>query len=477
MARDLSMMDGESLHRGVVAKEFSVADIVESCLARIDSDEERVKSFLFIDRDGARQEAQRIDAARAAGEIALPLTGFVIAIKDNILVRGMPSTAGSRMLEGYVPPYEATAVARLRNAGAVILGKTNLDEFAMGASTEHSAFHPTNNPHDKSRVPGGSSGGSAAAVAAGFCTAALGSDTGGSVRQPAAFCGVVGMRPTYGAVSRNGLVAMASSLDTIGPIARTVGDVRRMLAVIAGHDPSDATSIPNLTVAAESKPLNLRKVTIGVPKEYLEELKDKDAAAAFDAVVAACRKSGASVIDLSLPTTHFAVPTYYVIVPAEASSNLARYDGIRFGRPADMALGHRNAYARLRGERFGSEPTRRIIVGTYTLSEGYADRYYHVAQRTRTMIREDFGEAFRHVDILLTPTTPTPAFPLGSVQEVVDMYRQDVFLAAASLAGLPAIAIPAPRAKGLPVGAQLIGSLGDDAFTLDVADAIRAAYD
>lgn len=477
MGRDLSALDGESLHRGIVAKEFTCADIVESYLGRIDADEKDIRSFLFIDRDGARETARGIDEAIASGDAAPPLAGYVIAVKDNILVRGMPATAASRMLEGYLPPYESTAVTRLKKAGAVIIGKTNLDEFAMGASTEQSAYHPTSNPYDRSLVPGGSSGGSAAAVAAGFCTVALGSDTGGSVRQPAAFCGLVGMRPTYGAVSRSGLVAMASSLDVIGPIAKTVGDARRILAVMAGHDPSDATTLPNMKLPHEAKTLDLKKVTIGIPKEYLDALTDPDVKHGFNAVVAACRKKGATTVEISLPTTPLAVPTYYVIVPAEASSNLARYDGVRFGHPTDTSLGHRNAYARLRGEQFGPEPTRRIIVGAYTLSEGYADQYYHVAQRTRTLIREDLERAFQQVDILLTPATPTPAFPLKSVQNVIDMYRQDTFLAAASLAGLPAIAIPTPKRSGPPIGVQIMGSLGDDAFTLNAAEAIRALYD
>ncbi len=476
MGRDLPIMDGVSLHGGVVAKKFSCADIVESYLARIDARDKEIRSFLFVDRDGAKTAARSIDEAVAAGDAPPPLAGYVVAVKDNILVRGMPATAASKMLEGYMPPYEATVITRLKQAGAIVIGKTNLDEFAMGASTEQSAFHATGNPYDPSLVPGGSSGGSAAAVAAGFCTVALGSDTGGSVRQPAAFCGLVGMRPTYGAVSRSGLIAMASSLDVIGPIARTAGDARRILAVMAGHDPADATTLPDVKIPREAKPLDLKKLTLGIPKEYVDALADPAVTHGFNAIVASCKKHGAATVEVSLPTTRFAVPTYYVIVPAEASSNLARYDGIRFGAPAEPSLGHRNAYARLRGERFGPEPTRRIIVGTYTLSEGYADRYYHVAQRTRTMIREDLERAFRKVDALLTPATPTAAFPIGSVQNVIDMYRQDTFLVAASLAGLPAITVPAPRRDGPPVGAQLMGSFGDDAFLLDAAEAIHATY-
>ncbi len=474
MASDLTKLDGRTLHVKLEAKELSCADIVEAYLTAIDARDKDLGCFLHVDVEGARTAAAALDERHAAGEALPPLAGYVIAVKDNIAVKGMPTTAGSKMLEGYVPPYEATAVVRLRKAGVIIIGKTNLDEFGMGASTEHSAFHPTKNPYDPARVPGGSSGGSAAAVAAGFCTAALGTDTGGSVRQPAAFCGVVGMRPSYGLVSRNGLIALASSMDTIGPLAHTVVDARAMLAAMSGHDPSDATTIPERGIASRSKKVSLNGMRIGLPKEYLVGVSDDRVRRSYDAFCAMLRTKGAELVECSLPTTPHAIPTYYVLMPAEASSNLARYDGIRFGHPGQADLGHRRVYAELRGKRFGAEPKRRIMTGTFTLSEGYADRYYHAAQRVRTLIREDFTRVFEDVDLLVTPATPTPAFPLGSITDPIDMYRQDVFMSAASLAGIPAISIPAAEPGPLPIGIQLMGAQGDDTLLLDVAEAATA---
>ncbi|MFH0828562.1 MAG: Asp-tRNA(Asn)/Glu-tRNA(Gln) amidotransferase subunit GatA [Candidatus Kerfeldbacteria bacterium] len=465
---NLSSYTGAALHRGLSEKTFTLRDVVKAYVKEIDAGELKVRSFLHIDREGARAGATAIDAAHQSGESLPPLAGFIIAVKDNIAVSGMPATAASKILEGYMPPYEATAVTRLRKAGAIIIGKTNLDEFAMGVSTEQSAYQVTTNPKDSSRVPGGSSGGSAAAVAANFCTAALGTDTGGSVRQPAAFCGIVGMRPTYGAVSRNGLIALASSLDVVGTLTRTVEDARMLLKVMVGYDPTDATSLPHLTIPSRSPTIDLTRVRIGVPREYLEGLQDDTVRRGFDRMVQRARKLGATLTEVSLPTTPYAVPTYYIIVPAEASSNLARYDGIRFGHPGDRALGHRRVYAAMRGERFGLEPLRRIAVGTFTLSEGYADRYYHAAQRMRTRIREDFQKAFRDVDMLMTPTTPCVAFPLQSMQRVIDRYLQDIFLSAASLAGLPAISIPS-ESESIPVGVQCIGAVGSDDAVMAIA--------
>lgn len=470
MTPDLTKLDGHALHAALGAKECSCVDIVEAYLKAIADRDGDLGSFLCVDEDGVRAAAKSLDARLAAGEALPPLAGFVIAVKDNIAIKGMPATAGSRILEGYAPPYDATVITRLRAAGALVIGKTNLDEFGMGASTEQSGFHPTKNPHDASRVPGGSSGGSAAAVAAGFCTAALGTDTSGSVRQPAAFCGVVGMRPTYGLVSRYGLIALASSMDTAGPLARTVADARAMLAVMSGHDPADATTLPERGSSPRRGKTVVKGLRIGMPKEYLDGVTDRHVKKAYDAFCDRLRASGAILVDCALPTTSHAIPAYYVLMPAEASSNLARYDGIRFGHPGRDDLSHRTVYSRLRGERFGMEPKRRIMVGTFTLSEGYADRYYHAAQRVRTLIREDFKRVFDDIDILVTPATPTVAFPLGSVTDPIDMYRQDVFMSAASLAGVPAISVPAIGRGTLPIGIQLVAPQGSDDLVLDVAE-------
>ncbi len=469
MTGDLTTLSIAEIRSGLRTRAFGCRELVDAYAQQIDQRDHEIQSFLHLDLKSAAEAADELDRKLGRREDLPALAGVVAAVKDNIAVRGMPATAGSKILEGYAPPYEATVVARLRRAGAIIIGKTNLDEFAMGASTEHSAFQATKNPHDPSRVPGGSSGGSAAAVAAGMCTVALGSDTGGSVRQPAAFCGLVGMRPTYGSVSRYGLIALASSMDVIGPFARTVADARAVLAVMSGYDPADATTLPHHEVAAaETTALNINQVRVGVPREYQEGEISPEVRHGFEQALTALKQAGASTLDVSLPMTSSAVPTYYIITPAEASSNLARYDGIRFGQPADIDLGHHTAYARLRAERFGSEPQRRLLLGTFTLSAGYADRYYHRAQRVRTLIRQDFVNAFERCDVLLTPTTPTPAFPLGSVVDPVAMYRQDIFLSAASLAGVPAISVPVPT-SGLPVGVQLIAKQQDDDRLLAMA--------
>lgn len=470
MPSDLTRLDGAALHDGVVARKYTCIEIVDAYLEAISARDGELGCFLFVDSDHVRASARLLDEQIASGAIP-PLAGYVLAMKDNIAVAGMPMTAGSKILEGYHPPYEATLVTRLRAAGALIIGKTNLDEFAMGASTEYSAYHPTKNPHDPSRVPGGSSGGSAAAVAAGFCTAALGTDTGGSVRQPAAFCGVVGMRPTYGLVSRNGLVALSSSTDIAGPITRTVGDARALLAVMSGHDHADATSLPEASVRAAATAIDVKTLRVGIPKEYVDAVQDGTVRHAYETHVQRIRKQGATIVECSLPMTTYAVPAYYVVIPAEASSNLARFDGVRFGPPGSPDHGHRSVYAHLRDERFGREPKRRIMVGTFTLSAGYADRYYHAAQRTRTLIREDFERVFSDVDVLLTPTTPTPAFPFGAVTDPIDMYRQDIFMSAASLAGIPAISLPLP-VDGLPIGVQYIGPQASDDRLLNVAAAV-----
>ncbi len=420
-------------------------------------------------------EAARVDAGPAHD---LLLAGVPIALKDNIVTTEQPSTCASRILEGYVSPYNATVVERLRQAGALIAAKTNLDEFAMGSSTEHSAFGRVKHPLDPDRVPGGSSGGSAALVAAGVVPAALGSETGGSVRQPASFCGVVGVKPTYGRVSRFGLVAFGSSLDCISVFGQTVDDAARVLSVISGHDPKDATSSPRPPMPVPPARHDLRGITIGLPKEYYPADLHPGVAAGMKRVVQVARDLGAQVRDVSLPHSPFAVPTYYVLAPAEAAANLARYDGVRYGpRRAPDGADLRAVYQATRGQGFGPEVRRRILVGTYVLSAGYYDAYYGKAQQVRTLIAEDFRKVFADgVDLLLTPTTPTPAFRAGEkVEDPVAMYLADVFVCPMNLAGIPALSLPVGRHQGLPVGGQLIGPAFEEGRMLSVAAALERA--
>jgi aspartyl-tRNA(Asn)/glutamyl-tRNA(Gln) amidotransferase subunit A len=404
----------------------------------------------LLDAEGAR-----VDAMPETG----PLAAMPVALKDNIVTVEQPTTCGSRILEGYVSPYNATVVDRLRSAGAMIAAKTNLDEFAMGSSTEHSAFGRVLHPLDRSRVPGGSSGGSAALVAAGVVPAALGSETGGSVRQPASFCGVVGVKPSYGRVSRYGLVAFGSSLDCISVFGRTVDDAARVLGTISGHDPLDATTVKHPPMRKPKALPDLRGLTFGLPGEYFPADLDSGVAAAVRRTVEHVRRLGGEVRDVSLPYSAYAVPTYYIIAPAEAAANLARYDGVRYGpRKVGREGDIRALYRATRGEGFGDEVRRRILVGTYVLSAGYYDAYYRKAQRVRALIARDFREVFDSgVDLLLTPTTPTPAFKAGEkTEDPVAMYLADVFVCSMSLAGLPALSLPAGRSQGLPVGAQLV---------------------
>jgi aspartyl-tRNA(Asn)/glutamyl-tRNA(Gln) amidotransferase subunit A len=417
-------------------------------------------------------EAARVDA----GVADAPLRAMPIALKDNIVTIDAPTTCASRILEGYVSPYDATAVRRLRAAGGMIAAKTNMDEFAMGSSTEHSAFGRVRHPVDPTRVPGGSSGGSAALVAAGVVPAALGSETGGSVRQPASFCGVVGVKPSYGAVSRFGLVAFGSSLDCVSVFGRTVNDASRVLAAISGHDPLDATTLDRPPMPVPTARRDLAGLRIGLPREYFPADLDRGVAAALERTKAAVRDLGATLVDVSLPHSRYAVPTYYIVAPAEAAANLARYDGIRYG-PRKVGPGGdiRSLYQATRGEGFGAEVQRRILVGTYVLSAGYYDAYYRKAQRVRARIADDFRQAFDGgVDLLLTPTTPTPAFRAGEkTADPVSMYLADIFVCAISLAGLPALSIPVGRSEGLPVGAQLIAPFGQDEPMLAAAEAIE----
>ena len=405
-----------------------------------------------------------------------PLAAMPIAVKDNIVTTEMPTTCASRILEGYVSPYDATVIRRLRAAGALVAAKANMDEFAMGSSTEHSAFGRVRHPLDPDRVPGGSSGGSAALVAAGVVPAALGSETGGSVRQPASFCGVVGVKPSYGRVSRYGLVAFGSSLDCISAFGRTVDDAARVLSAMSGHDPLDSTTIQQPAMAIPAALLDLRGFRIGLPREYFPADLHPGVAAAMARTKAAVRELGAELIEVSLPHSAYAVPTYYIVAPAEAAANLARYDGVRYGRRRIGPAGDiRALYQTTRGEGFGAEVQRRILVGTYVLSAGYYDAYYRKAQQVRALIANDFRLAFESgIDLLLTPTTPTPAFRAGEkTDDPVSMYLADIFVCAVSLAGLPALSLPVGRSEGLPVGAQLIAPFLADERLLAAAGALE----
>ena len=428
----------------------------------------RLNALLTPVKELRKSLTEQVAAARPTGV----LYGMPVAVKDNICTLDFTTTCGSKILEGYRSPYDATVITKLKAAGALIAGKTNCDEFAMGSSTEHSAYGRSIHPIDKTRVPGGSSGGSAALVAAGAVPAALGSETGGSVRQPASFCGVVGIKPTYGRVSRYGLVAFGSSLDQVGALGRSVHDAARVLSVISGRDPKDATCEDRDPLRLPTVPESLQGFVIGLPREYFPPDLDPAVRRACDRAVRLMKEQGAAVREVSLPHTQYAVPTYYVIAPAEASSNLARFDGVRYGPRAEAASDVRDLYRRTRGEGFGPEVRRRILVGTYVLSAGYYDAYYRRAQQMRALIAQDFRNAFdRGVDLLFTPTTPTPAFKAGEkLADPVSMYVSDIFTVTANLAGLPAISLPVGRVKGLPVGGQFIGQ----AFLED--EMLEAAY-
>ena len=455
----------------------SAVSVVEEHLAAIDAGDGEVHAFNAIMRDEALAAARRVDEQVAAGTDPGPLAGVPVALKDNLCTRGVPTTCSSRILEGWKPPYDATVVTRLAAAGAIAIGKANLDEFAMGSSTEHSAFGPTRNPRDTSRVPGGSSGGSAAAVAAGFAPLALGSDTGGSVRLPAAYCGVVGMKPTYGAVSRYGLIAFASSLDQIGPFARTVADAAALLEAIAGHDPMDSTSIdsPFQPVSA-TLDRGVEGLRIGLVTELSGEGTEPDVARRVAAAVEALTAAGAKVEDVSVPAAALGLSAYYLIAPAEASSNLARYDGVRYGLRVDAATnGGMNTASRTAG--FGSEVKRRIMLGTYALSAGYYDAYYGKAQQVRTLIIRDFAAAYERCDLLLSPTAPTTAFSFGDkTADPLSMYLTDVCTIPSNLAGDPAISVPyGVGDDGLPVGVQLLGPALSEALLFRAAAVLEAS--
>ena len=471
-------MSARELAQRISSGATTAVAVCESHLERIKAVEPKVSAFNTVTAERALDRARALDALQAAGQPLGPLHGVPVAIKDNLCTAGVPTTASSKILRGFVPPYSATVVERLEAAGAVMLGKTNLDEFAMGSSTENSAFGATKNPWDLDRTPGGSSGGSAAAVAAGMAPLALGSDTGGSIRQPAALCGIVGLKPTYGRVSRYGLMAFASSLDQIGPFARTVEDAALAFQVIGGHDGHDATSstegMPDLLSSLTGDVTGLR---IGVPKAFLGEGVDAPVLAAFHEAMNTLAARGATLVDIELPHAGYGIPVYYLIATAEASSNLARYDGVRYGHRTtidkdDTLL---TMYERSRDEGFGAEVKRRIMLGTYVLSAGYYDAYYLKAQQVRTLLRRDFEQVFASVDVVATPTTPTPAFKLGEkTSDPIQMYLNDIFTVSANLTGLPAISVPCGfSAERLPIGFQLTGRMFDEATLLRAADAYQ----
>lgn len=458
------------VHKGLLEKKFSALELTKFFLNKIKKQDKKISAFITVTDDLALSQAKEVDKLISKGKKIPTLAGVPVAIKDNILVKGIKTTCASKILENYVAPYDATCIKKLKELGAVILGKTNLDEFAMGSSTEHSAFSPTKNPHDLTRVPGGSSGGSAAAVAADLCCYALGSDTGGSIRQPASFCGVVGLKPTYGAVSRYGLIAFASSLDQIGLIAKTAQDAQIVLDAISGKDEKDSTSVELRTKNYE---LKMKGLKIGFPKEYFgvgfEKHINSNVIKATEEAINKAKELGAKVEEISLPHTEYALPTYYIIMPSEASANLARYDGVKYGlSKSDKDL--LGVYLKTRAQGFGDEVKRRIMLGTYALSAGYYDAYYLKAQKVRTLIRHDFNEAFKKVDAIFTPTSPFTAFKIGEkIKDPISMYLSDIFTVSVNLVGLPAISVPNGFAEKLPVGLQIIGKPFEENKILEIS--------
>ena len=465
------------LRAAIASGSTKATELADRYYDRIEAVNSRLNVYLSLTKERALAQAAKVDALAAKGDPLPPLAGIPVGIKDVLVMKGAPATAGSKILEGYRPPYAATAVAKLEAAGAVLLGKLNCDEFAMGSSTENSAYGPVRNPVDTERVPGGSSGGSAAAVAANLAVATLGSDTGGSIRQPASFCGVVGVLPTYGRVSRYGLIAFASSLDRVGPFAANVRDAATMLGVIAGHDPKDATSssAPAPDYAAESdKPAE--GLCIGVPSEYFAEGLDAEVRAAIEKGIAALKAAGCTVKPVSLPHTKYAVPTYYLIATAEASANLARFDGVRYGYRSPSSETLSAMYSHSRDEGFGAEVKRRILLGTYALSAGYYDAYYLKAQQVRRLLAEEFLRAFAEVDAIVTPTAPMPAFKLGEkTGDPLAMYLADIYTVTASLAGICGVTVPCGATKaGLPVGMQVLAAHLNEGTAFRVARAVEA---
>ena len=466
------------IQAGLVDRTFSARELAQEALRLAEAENEHYGAFLHFAPEQALASAGEIDRRIADGKPLGPLGGVPIAVKDVILTEGLRATCASRLLENYIAPYDATAVTRIKQAGAVIIGKTNCDEFAMGSSSENSAFYPVRNPASPDRVPGGSSGGSAAAVAGGYAPVSLGSDTGGSIRQPASFCGVVGVLPTYGRVSRYGLVAFASSLDHIGPFSRTVKDSAALLGVIAGRDPMDSTSA-EVEVPDYASQLNgeVKGLRIGVPKEYFGAGLDADVAGRIQGGLDVLRKIGCETIDITLPHTEYAIASYYLICTAEASANLARYDGVRYTFRSGNSETLSDMYQNTRGEGFGAEVKRRIILGTYVLSAGYYDAYYKKAQQVRSLIASDFTKAFEEVDAIVTPVSPFPAFKLGEkVADPLEMYLSDIYTITASLAGIPGVSVPCGNSSaGLPIGMQILASHFEEAKMLKLAHAFERA--
>jgi len=476
---DLNKLTLLEAFTGLRKKEFTSRDLTEACFAQIKKYDKDVKAYLTLNEAEAYAQADAVDKKIKNGESLSPLAGIPVAIKDLFCTKNLKSTGASKILENYVPPYDATAVKILRDAGAVILGKTNLDEFAMGGSTENSGFFPTHNPWDLERVPGGSSGGSAAALAADMCLYSLGTDTGGSIREPASFCGISGLKVSYGRVSRYGVMAMTSSLDTIGPFGKTVEDIALVMKYLAGHDQKDSTT-PDIAVDDYSAEIikDIKGLKIGLPKEYFVEGMDE---AVRERILEAAKKFeelGAEVIDISLPHTDLAVAAYYIICPSEVSSNMARYDGIRYGLSERKGKDLLDIYLDSREQGFGAEVKRRIMIGTYALSAGYYDAYYKKAMQVRTLVCQDFDKAFEKVDVILTPVAPAPAFKLGEkIGDPLKMYLEDIFTIPASLAGLCGLSVPAGFKDGLPVGMQLLGKKFDEKTILRVGHQFQMATD
>ena len=482
---DLKNLTIKKAHELLEKREISSVELVRAHFNEIKKRDKDIHAFLSLHEEEALKAAKKVDERISRGEPIELLAGIPVAIKDNILVKGTKATAASRILENYIAPYDATVIKKLKEEEAIFIGKTNMDEFAMGSSTENSAFEPTKNPIDLERVPGGSSGGSVAAVKAGFSVYALGSDTGGSIRQPAGFCGVVGFKPTYGAVSRHGLIAMASSLDQIGPIARNVDDAAAVFEIIRGVDELDSTSVSSPAGGRQDywdSPLDIEEIKIGVPREYFIHGLNSEIEKNIKSVISKLEKEGAKIEEISLPYSEWALATYYIIMPAEVSANLARFDGIKYGYSRlRQGFGGQakiqnllDVYLNSRGKGFGAEVRRRIMLGTYILSAGYYDAYYTRAQRVRRLIKQDFDRAFKEVDVIITPTSPTTAFKFGEkTQDPLSMYLADIYTVSVNLAGVPGISIPIKEVDGLPVGLQLIGKNFDDVKLLKIAKIIE----
>jgi aspartyl-tRNA(Asn)/glutamyl-tRNA(Gln) amidotransferase subunit A len=477
LATNVAKLDAQQVRKGLEARQFSAVELAQSVLEFAQAENSKTNAYLTFCPERALAAAESVDRKIAAGEDPGPLAGVPVAVKDVIVTRGVRTTCGSRLLENYIPPYDATAVIRLEGAGGIIIGKTNCDEFAMGSSTENSAFEPVRNPAALDRVPGGSSGGSAAAVAQGTAVVALGSDTGGSVRQPAGFCGVVGVTPTYGRVSRYGLTAFASSLDHIGTFGRTVRDATLLLQTIAGRDELDATSafapLPDYATHLDG---GVKGKRLGLPREYFEDLSSESAGLVLKGVEL-LKKLGCEVKEITLPATKYAVPCYYIIATAEASANLARYDGVRYTKRAKATETLRDMYRNTRGEGFGAECKRRIMLGTYVLRNGYYDKYYLKAEQVRTLIAEDFRRAFAEVDAIIAPVSPSPAFKIGEkIDDPMEMYLADIYTVTGDLAGIPCMSVPCGKtAAGLPVGMQILTKHFDEAGMFRLADAFEKA--